>query len=80
MIKGEKEVNGWKEVYRGALSVCLCFGEEGEGSNTMRNTCLRNILRRVGQQSNATYSSSKPVSVLKIPSGRVFNKLFCKSL
>ena len=35
------------------MCVCVCFGEEGEGSNTMRNTCLRNVLRRVGQQSNA---------------------------
>ena len=33
----------------GALrGVCMCFGEEGEGggSNTIRNTYLRNILEK----------------------------------
>ena len=70
-----------KRMYIGGLLVCVYvfWGRRGRGggrgSNTMRNTCFRNILRRVGQQSNATYSTCKPVSVLKIPSGRVVKVL-----
>ena len=61
--------------------MCVRFGEEGGGSsNRTRNKFLRNILRRVGQQSNATYSSTKLVRLLKIPSGRVLMLLLLKNL